>query len=68
MGENEAGIFQIGSPEVDVMLGQELPALQAVKKHYRIEFSEYALAMYHPVTTEVDQIAKYSKKGILVRY
>ena len=64
MGEREDSIFQIGSPEVDVMLGQDLPALQAVKNHYRIEFSEYALAMYHPVTTEVGQIEEYAKNVV----
>ena len=53
MGELEKSIFVIGSPEIDIMLSDELPSLPEVKRKYEIEFSEYAIFMYHPVTTEL---------------
>jgi UDP-N-acetylglucosamine 2-epimerase (hydrolysing) len=57
LGEDAASIFVIGSPDMDLMLktdGRELPA---VKAYYEIAFDEYALAVFHPVTTECDTIA-----------
>ena len=51
--ETEKSIFVIGSPEIDIMLSDELPSLPEVKRKYEIEFSEYAIFMYHPVTTEL---------------
>ena len=38
------------------MLSEELPTLDVVKAHYDINFNEYGLLLFHPVTTEVDQI------------
>ena len=52
MGEAVDSIFKIGSPEVDVMLSDELPSLDAAKKRYGIKFDDFALLVYHPVTTE----------------
>ncbi|WP_296386329.1 UDP-N-acetylglucosamine 2-epimerase [Winogradskyella sp.] len=56
MGELEQSIFTIGSPDVDIMFSNDLPALDKVKQYYQIDFDSYALAMYHPVTTEIDSI------------
>ncbi len=53
MGELPETVFVIGSPEVDIMLSPNLPALDAVLAHYAIPFREYAVFMYHPVTTEL---------------
>jgi UDP-N-acetylglucosamine 2-epimerase (hydrolysing) len=47
----EYNIFVIGSPDIDIMLG-ELPSLEEVKEKYGIKFSLYAICIYHPVTTE----------------
>ena len=52
MGEVDESIFCIGSPEVDVMLSDSLPMLDEVRRYYEIEFAEYGIFMYHPVTTE----------------
>ena len=52
MGEREDTIFTIGSPDIDIMLSQDLPSLPSVKAHYEIPFDNYAVAMFHPVTTE----------------
>jgi len=56
LGEQPSSIFVIGSPEVDVMLGADLPALDDVMKYYDIPFASYALLAFHPVTTEVDDM------------
>ena len=56
MGELETSVFTIGSPDVDIMFSNNLPKLDVVKGYYQIDFTSYALAMYHPVTTEIDAI------------
>ncbi len=64
MGELPQNIFIIGSPDMDVMFSDSLPPLKEVKSYYDIEFEEYAIAMFHPVTTEVDSIAEHSKNFV----
>lgn len=55
LGEDPQTVFTIGSPDVDVMLSDQLPDLQEAKERYFIPFEHYAIAMLHPVTTEYDQ-------------
>src|SRR4030095_1671604 len=50
MGELEESVFVIGSPDMDVMLSENLPGIEAVKEYYEIEFDNYALSIFHPVT------------------
>lgn len=57
MGEQEASVFVIGSPDMDVMFSNELPVLETVKKYYEIPYDTYAIVMYHPVTTEYERTA-----------
>ena len=54
LGENENNIFVIGSPDIDIMMSNNLPSLEAAKSRYDISFDNYGLLMYHPVTTEFD--------------
>ncbi|CAM2007637.1 UDP-N-acetylglucosamine 2-epimerase [Acanthopleuribacter pedis] len=56
LGEREASIHVIGSPDIDVMLSEHLPSLEQAKNRYEIPFSEYFIFMYHPVTTELEQL------------
>lgn len=56
MGEAVNSIFIIGSPDTDIMFSNSLPDLQEVKRHYEIDFDEYGIVLYHPVTTEQGQI------------
>ncbi|MBC3846942.1 UDP-N-acetylglucosamine 2-epimerase (hydrolyzing) [Winogradskyella echinorum] len=56
MGELEQSIFTIGSPDVDIMFSNNLPTIDEVKAYYQIEFMKYGVAMFHPVTTEIDTI------------
>ena len=60
MGELESSIHVIGSPDLDLMNPNTLPSLNSVKEYYEIPFDEFAIAMYHPVTTEYESIKKYS--------
>ena len=62
MGELPESIFVIGSPEVDIMTGNTLPSIDAVKNHYKIPFEKYAILVYHPVTTEIEDIDKNIKE------
>ncbi|MEE9409080.1 MAG: UDP-N-acetylglucosamine 2-epimerase [Polaribacter sp.] len=58
MGELESSVYIIGSPDLDLMNPNTLPSIEKVKEYYNIPFKEYAIAMYHPVTTEYDNIEK----------
>ena len=60
MGELQNSIFTIGSPDVDIMFSDDLPSLEIAKKYYDISFEEFAVAMFHPVTTEADQMQTYA--------
>ncbi len=59
LGETEERIRIIGSPDIDVMMSKKLPTLEMVKSRYEICFEDYAILMYHPVTTEQEQIRKH---------
>ncbi|MCH3884990.1 UDP-N-acetylglucosamine 2-epimerase [Tenacibaculum aquimarinum] len=61
MGELPESIKVIGSPDVDVMFSDDLPSLEASKSHYEITFKKYAIAMFHPVTTEINEMETYAK-------
>ena len=56
MGEIEKSVFIIGSPDIDVMLSETLPSISEAKKRYDIDFDEYYLFCYHPVTTELSKL------------
>jgi UDP-N-acetylglucosamine 2-epimerase (hydrolysing) len=58
MGETEASVYKIGSPDIDIMFSNKLPTLEVVKKYYEIPFDSYAIVMFHPVTTEAAAIQK----------
>lgn len=64
MGELSESIYIIGSPDIDIMFSEELPSISIVKEYYEILFEEYAIAMFHPVTTEVDLISEYAENFI----
>jgi len=53
LGESSKNIFVIGSPDIDLMLSNNLPSLNMVKKKYQIKFKKYAICIYHPVTTDL---------------
>tara|TARA_B110000003_G_scaffold239200_1_gene245179 strand:+ start:16 stop:1158 length:1143 start_codon:yes stop_codon:yes gene_type:complete len=58
LGELPDSIHVIGSPDLDLMDPKRIPSLNFVKKYYEIYFEKFSIAMFHPVTTEVEQISK----------
>ena len=64
MGEITESIFEIGSPDIDIMLSRNLPDLVEVKRYYEIPFETYAVSMFHPVTTEFEQMEQHAKNFV----
>jgi len=56
MGEIEASIYIIGSADIDVMMSNDLPEFPEVQKKYEIDFNNYYIFLYHPVTTEIHDL------------
>ena len=61
MGENKKNIFEVGSPDVDLILSKNLPDLKKVKKRYGISFNNFNVGILHPVTTNLKNIEKETK-------
>lgn len=61
LGESLEGIFAIGSPEVDVMSSPDLPSLDEVQRYYGFDYAEYGVLIFHPVTTEIENIGAQAK-------
>jgi len=64
LGELSNSIFILGSPDLDLMNPKKLPKLSDVKKYYNIEFDNFAIAMFHPVTTEFKSVKKDAKEFV----
>lgn len=62
MGELEETIAIIGSPDIDVMQSTNLPDITTVKTYYEIPFDHYGVVLFHPVTTEVQNMANYAQQ------
>src|SRR5690606_16306443 len=58
LGERENSIHVIGSPDIDLMLSDSLPTIDAVKDHYGIAYDDYAIVLFHPVTTDLAGTAR----------
>lgn len=56
MGELESKIFTCGSPDIDIMLSDNLPSITEAKKRYKINFEEYSILLYHPETKSNKEI------------
>ena len=64
MGEDKENIYIIGSPDIDVMLSENLPSIEMVRRRYDINFDQYAIFMYHPVTTERERLGSNIKEVV----
>ncbi|MCD0471095.1 UDP-N-acetylglucosamine 2-epimerase [Flavobacterium sp. JAS] len=60
MGEIKESVFTIGSPDIDIMFSNNLPDLEDARKYYGISFENYAIVMFHPVTTEFNSMKEYA--------
>lgn len=58
LGENMKSVFIIGSPDIDLIILESILSIEHIKQRYEINFNEYAVLLYHPVTTEVEFIEK----------
>ena len=58
LGEEKSQIYTIGSPDIDIMMRDDLPSISDALARYEIPFSDYGLCIYHPVTTEFEQTGK----------
>lgn len=56
MGEDADHVFVIGSPDTDLILSDRLPTFRHVQDYYDLPFSDYAVLLFHPVTTEYGEI------------
>lgn len=56
MGEKEANVYIIGSPDIDLMTSSSLPSLKSVKRDFNIPFNRYAIFIYHPVTSSLHNL------------
>ncbi|WP_199898341.1 UDP-N-acetylglucosamine 2-epimerase [Methylobacillus glycogenes] len=61
LGESEESIFVIGSPDIDVMNSTSLPSIDDVRERYGFSFEHYGILMYHPVTSELDDLPRQAK-------
>lgn len=78
MGEDENNVFIIGSPDIDILRLENLPTLKESKTRYEIPYDTYAFVLYHPVTTEMNNLSHHintlvdslleSKKNYIVIY
>ena len=64
MGENSKNIFVIGSPDIDILFSKNLPTLSEVRERYEFSFENFGIVMFHPITTEIENIERYSKSLI----
>jgi UDP-N-acetylglucosamine 2-epimerase (hydrolysing) len=64
MGEKDSTIFEVGSPDIDIMNSKNLPNLDTVKKRYNIEFSDFSILIFHPFNFQ--NLENYKKKIISV--
>jgi UDP-N-acetylglucosamine 2-epimerase (hydrolysing) len=58
LGERADCVHVIGSPDIDIMLSENLPSIETVKEYYGIKFKNFGIFIYHPVTTEYESIDK----------
>jgi UDP-N-acetylglucosamine 2-epimerase (hydrolysing) len=61
MGEPADRVFVIGSPELDAHAKPSGVCLDEVKQRYDINFEEYGIAIFHPVTSEQNTIGQQAQ-------
>jgi len=64
MGEIQDSIFTIGSPDIDIMFSEGLPNVEVVKEYYQIPFDDFGIVMFHPVTTEANEMQAYAQNFV----
>ena len=67
MGEDIKNIYKIGSPDIDIILNDKLPTLKQVRKRYDINFKEYGIVLWHPVTSDLNNLYEDTGKLIVLK-
>ncbi len=62
LGEPEATIHVIGSPELDFHARPSGVTLDEVRARYAIPFADFGIATFHPVTSEQDTIGRQAEQ------
>ncbi|MBZ7937479.1 UDP-N-acetylglucosamine 2-epimerase [Campylobacter molothri] len=63
MGEDKNSIFIIGSPDLELLNANYID-IKEVKKYYNIEYENYAIVIFHPVTTEFNSMKEQSEEFV----
>jgi UDP-N-acetylglucosamine 2-epimerase (hydrolysing) len=61
LGEEKNRIWVTGSPEASIILGNNLPSIESVKKRYNIVFKNYIILTFHPVVNNFRENKKLIK-------
>ena len=61
LGELEDSIFTIGSADLDILFSSRLPSTKTALSYYDIHFENYAMVLFHPVTTEMENMEQYAE-------
>jgi UDP-N-acetylglucosamine 2-epimerase (hydrolysing) len=64
MGEMKSSIYTIGSPDIDIMFSNDLPTIEVAKAYYQIPFDQFGIVMFHPVTTEANDMKQYAQNFV----
>lgn len=61
LGESPTRVFVLGSPELDIHAGPSGVSLDEVRKRYDIPWTDYGVAVFHPVTSEADSMGSQAE-------
>jgi UDP-N-acetylglucosamine 2-epimerase (hydrolysing) len=64
LGEASDDIFVIGSPDIDVMDSPDLPTLEEALNHYNLDWAEFGILIFHPVTTELENLERDTQEMV----
>lgn len=56
LGELDSSINIIGSPDIEIIKKNSNLDFKQVLSHYSVDFGKYAIAIFHPVTTELNEL------------
>lgn len=62
LGENPDDIWVIGSPDLDYMTPDKIVNIDVAKSYYDIPYDNYGISLFHPVTTEYQNMKQYAKQ------
>ncbi|PIE15647.1 MAG: UDP-N-acetylglucosamine 2-epimerase (hydrolyzing) [Rhodobacterales bacterium] len=61
LGEVADSIYVTGSPELDTHRAASGVSMEQVRQHYDIDFDDYGIVTFHPVTSEQDSIGAQAR-------